>query len=207
MIAINQRAPEQPGRGDWQTEFLVMLPQIEARLRRAFAHWTPEAQEEAIQAGVAYCVQAYVRLHGQGRADNANPGALALFAARQFRAGRAVGMRANVHEPLSRYAQLRKQIKLETLDRRCAATGVWLEEFVEDRRASIPDCVAMRIDVPAWFRGLSRRMQRIARDLAIGRTTSEVAKKYRLTAGRISQVRRELHISWQRFHEAGSAAA
>jgi len=207
MIATKKKSRDQAKSGDWQTAFLVMLPEIEARLGHAFARWTPERRQEAVQAGVAHCVAAFARLYGQGRADSTNPRALVLFAARQFRAGRAVGLRLNVHDPLSRYAQLKKRTTLERLDRRCATTGVWLEEFVEDRRASIPDRVAMRIDVPAWFCGLSRRMQRIARDLAIGCTTAEVANKYRLSAGRISQVRRELHASWQRFHVTANVTA
>jgi hypothetical protein len=39
-------------------------------------------------------------------------------------------------------------------------------------------------------------MRRIAKDLAFGFTTSEVAKRHAVTAGRISQMRRALANSW-----------
>ena len=66
MIAIKKKSRDQAKSGDWQTAFLVMLPEIEARLGQAFARWTPERRQEAVQAGVAHCVEAYARLHDQG---------------------------------------------------------------------------------------------------------------------------------------------
>jgi hypothetical protein len=59
--------------------------------------------------------------------------------------------------------------------------------------------VAARLDFSDWFATLSRRMKEIAGDLARGFTTSEAARKYRVTAGRISQIRRELETSWNNF--------
>jgi len=55
------------------------------------------------------------------------------------------------------------------------------------------------MDVRAWFATLSRRTRQIAKDLAYGFSTSEVAKKHGVTAGRISQLRRELHDAWRVF--------
>ncbi len=46
---------------------------------------------------------------------------------------------------------------------------------------------------------LTKRMKEIARDLAFGFSTSEVAKKHGVTAGRISQMRRMLEESWLIF--------
>lgn len=42
-------------------------------------------------------------------------------------------------------------------------------------------------------------MKEIAKDLAFGCSTSEVAKKHGVTAGRISQLRRVLEESWVAF--------
>jgi DNA-binding NarL/FixJ family response regulator len=71
--------------------------------------------------------------------------------------------------------------------------------LVEDKRASVPDQVAAKMDVGAWFATLTKRMKQIARDLAFGFSTSEVARKYGVTAGRISQLRRALENSWAEF--------
>jgi DNA-binding NarL/FixJ family response regulator len=76
---------------------------------------------------------------------------------------------------------------------------------VEDHRTPVPDQVAFRIDFPAWLCALSRGRRRIAEALAVGHSTSQVARRLRVSPGRVNQVRRELHDSWQKYH-AGPAA-
>ena len=46
-------------------------------------------------------------------------------------------------------------------------------------------------------RKLPATKRRVARVLATGETTQATAKKFSLTAGRVSQLRRELQASWQ----------
>ena len=48
-------------------------------------------------------------------------------------------------------------------------------------------------------------MKQIAKDLAFGCSTSEVANKYGVTPGRISQLRRTLEESWVAF-QAGAGS-
>lgn len=185
-----------------KARFLTMLPQIEWQLSYAFRRLEPEARDEAMQDGVVNCYLAYVRLVNQGREHRAFPSALARFAVRQIRSGRKCGTRLNCRDPLSDYARKKHGHQIQRLDRFNRKREDWLEPLVEDRRASIPDQVIMLIDFPAWLATLKRRLRRIAKDLALGCRTSEVANKYRLTAGRISQIRRELYESWHRFHGA-----
>jgi hypothetical protein len=40
--------------------------------------------------------------------------------------------------------------------------------------------------------------------LAMGESTSGVARQFNLSSARISQLREELKTSWERFHERGS---
>jgi hypothetical protein len=107
----------------------------------------------------------------------------------------------NGKEPLSRYAQVGNGFQVEQRH------GNWIDLMVEDKRASVPDVVAARLDVGAWFATLSRRMKQIARDLAYGCSTSEVADKHGVTSGRISQLRRSLEQSWDAFHQEETPAA
>jgi hypothetical protein len=44
-------------------------------------------------------------------------------------------------------------------------------------------------------------------DLMVGERTADVARKYGLTPGRVSQKRREFMQGWQRFCEPPAAAA
>jgi hypothetical protein len=188
MIALNDK-PE----ACWQNSFLEILPEIKRRLRMAFCRLSPETREEAIAEGVVSCLLAYARLHEQGRTGSVTPSNLVWYAALQVKSGRPAAGSMNGTDPLSRYAQLENGIQVEQ--------GKWIDLLVEDKRASVPDQVAAKLDVGAWFGTLSRRMKQIARDLAFGFSTSEVARKYGVTAGRISQLRRVLESSWADFQK------
>jgi hypothetical protein len=193
MIAINNARKDHET--TWQLGFVTMLPEIKRRLRLAFRHLDAESREEAIAEAVVHSLLSYSRLHERGVAESATASTLAWYAALQVKRGRPAGSRMNSKEPLSRYAQLSNQIEIVQLH------GKWIDAMVEDKRASVPDQVAAKIDVAAWFATLSPRMKRIARDLAQGFTTSEVATKHGVTAGRISQLRRKLEASWAAFQQ------
>ena len=104
----------------------------------------------------------------------------------------------NGKEPLSRYAQISNDIEIETNN--------WIDSLVEDKRADVADQVAAKMDVSAWFATLTKRMKEIAKDLAFGCSTLEVAKKHGVTAGRISQLRRSLEESWSAFQQEAAPA-
>ena len=124
---------------------------------------------------------------------------LAWFAAKQVKQGRPAVGRLSSREPLSRYAQLGQGIHVERLHSYSKRHDQWIDVIVEDGRAPVADQVAARMDVRAWFATLSRRTRQIAKDLAYGCSTSEVAKKHGVTAGRVSQLRRELYDAWRVF--------
>jgi hypothetical protein len=174
----------------WQADFATMLPRIDRQLKKEFDCLDAAAKEEAIQEAIVHALVAYSRLAERGRAHVATATTLAHYAARQVRRGRpAVGC-MSCREPMSRYAQLRDNgIQRET----------WIDDLIQDKRAAIADVVATRLDCRAWLKTLPRRLKRLAHDLARGFTTSEVAQRHRVTAGRISQIRRELASSWARF--------
>jgi hypothetical protein len=195
MIAINNERNET----SWQTDFIVMLPEIEQKLRLAFCRLDRDAREDAIEEGVVHSLLAYVRLVEQGRAEVATPSSLAWYSSRHVKRGRPAGGRMNGKEPLSRYGQISNDIKVER------QASSWIDTAVEDKRASVVDQVAAKIDVSAWFATLTQRTKQIAKDLAFGCSTSEVARKYGLTAGRISQLRRLLEESWAAFQLEGAA--
>jgi hypothetical protein len=197
MIAINNE--RQDHQADWQSNFVTMLPEIQQRLRRAFRHLDPASREESIADGIVHCLLSFARLHDQGRTDAASASTLAWYAALAVKRGRPAGSCMNGKEPLSRYAQIGNGIQVEQ------GCGDWIDLLVEDKRAPVLDQVAARMDVRAWFATLTQRMRQIAKDLALGCSTSEVASKHGVTAGRISQLRRTLEESWAAFQ--GEAVA
>jgi hypothetical protein len=193
MIAFNNERID--NETTWQSTFVAMLPEIEQKLRLAFCRLDREAREDAIEEGVVHSLLAYVRLVKQGRAEVATPSSLAWYSSRHVKRGRPAAGRMNGKDPLSRYAQMGNgiQIKRHPVD--------WIDTLVEDKRAPVADQVAAKMDVSAWFASLTNRMKEIAKDLAFGYSTSEVAQKHGVTAGRISQLRRMLEQSWATFQQ------
>ena len=196
MIAFNKEGNETT----WQSNFLDMLPAIEQKLYLAFCRLDPEAREDAMEEGIVHSLLAYVRLHDQGRAEVTTASSLAWYSSRQVKRGRPAAGRMNAKEPLSRYGQISNDIEIER------QPGNWIDAIVADKRAAVPDQVAAKMDVGAWFATLTKRMKEIAKDLAFGCSTSEVARKHGVTAGRISQLRRVLEESWEAFQHEGMAA-
>jgi hypothetical protein len=207
MIAPVQRVRLMQAPPLWQQPFLSMIPKIRRYARRAFVGLDPEACEDAVEEVVANAAVAFARLVQLDKAEIGYPTALARYGVAQFHDGRRVGNRRRIGEVLSSYAQRRKGFAVERLDRFDRDEGEWKEAIVEDRRTPVPDQAAFRIDFPAWLASLAQRQRRIAQCLALGNATSQVALQFRVSPGRVSQLRRELCRSWQEFHGEMAAAA
>lgn len=192
MIAVAKRQRK----AVWHAGFLAMLPAIRRHLRVVFRSLDPEARAEAVQEGICNAMIAYLRLHERGELAKAYPSPLAKYAARQVWDGRKVGGKLNVKDVSSAYCQRLKHVVLERLDKWDREEG-WLEAIVEDRTATPADVARVRLDFAAWLKTLPRRDRKVALELARGDRTGEVARKYDLSEGRISQLRRELHLSWE----------
>ena len=184
----------------WHETFLSMLPAIANHARISFRHLPPEAREDAIQEVVCNACCAIARLAKLGKLDLAYPSVLARYAVAQVRDGRKVGCKLNIRDVLSPYCQAKKNVTVERLDRYDAEEDAWAEAVVEDTRtATVFEIVAFRCDFKEWLRGLKRRDRRIAQMLAVGNRTSDVAQRFDMSAGRVSQLRRELAESWREF--------
>ena len=190
------------------TVFLEMFPTLCKAIQRGFRRLHGERREEAIQEAVANAFVAFSRLVDLGRMHFAFPSVLARFAVAQVRDGRRVGGVLNVRDVSSEYAQQRKQHSLQRLDLFNRHAAQWCEVIVEDYQTPIPDQVCFRIDFPEWLSRLRSRDRRVAEALADGDSTGEIARRFGISAARVSQLRRELHASWEKFHaeEHGAAA-
>ena len=198
MIATSKPAPR-PLTAQEQRQFAEMMPSIRDQARFAFRQLQAEAKEEAVQEVVCSACVAFGRLVAQGRGDVATPTSLAQYAIRHVRSGRRVGCSMNVRDIGSEYCRMRKSLKLKRLDKFDGKRGRWQEVLIEDRHAG-PDAVAAaRIDVADWLGRLQKRDRRIAKALAVGEGTRDVARRFGLSNGRISQLRRVLHQSWAAF--------
>jgi hypothetical protein len=184
----------------WHQGFLAMLPAIRLHARIAFRDLDPEAREEAVQEAVCNALAAYVGLFRRGKVALAYPSVLARYAVAQARDGRKVGGHLNCKDVSSEYCQRQKRVVVERLDKFDKEDDQWLEAVVEDHRTPVAEQVVFRCDFPAWLASLPRRNRRIAQALSIGHTTGDVAQRFHVSAGRISQLRQELYRLWNQFH-------
>ena len=190
----------------WQDAFMEMVPAIEIHARISFKHLGAEAREEAIQEVVCNACCAYARLVELKKTDLAYPSALARFGVAQTKDGRKVGGTRNCGDVLSGYCQQKKKVLVDRLDQFDSEDEAWEEILVEDRHAGPAETAITRIDFATWLQHLPHRLRKIAMFLANGETTTTAAKKFRLSRGRISQIRKELFIAWRNFHADGLAS-
>jgi hypothetical protein len=183
----------------WHEVFLRLLPAIRQHARISFRHLTPERREDCIEEAICNACCAVARLAELNKLDLAYAGPLARYGVAQVRDGRKVGCRLNIKDVLSPYCQKRKEIIVERLDKFDDEENQWMEAVVEDLHTPVFDQVQFRCDFPAWLGTLRRRDRRIAETLAVGNRTQDVARKFKVSEGRISQLRRELAESWAQF--------
>jgi hypothetical protein len=192
-------SPAPAPRRRWHRQFLALLPQIVQHAKFAFRHLRGEARQDAIQETIANALVAFVALVRRGKMSIAYPTVLARYAVAQIKDGRRVGNALNCHEVLSPYAQRLKHFQVDRLDHFDPEDQKWCEVLVEDRHAGPDEIARTRIDFSDWLDSLKRRDRRVAEFLANGETTTAAARKFRVSAGRISQLRRELAANYRAF--------
>ena len=184
--------------------FEQMLPTIERYARNAFRRFRREQRDDLVAEVVANAFVAFRRLVERNKGDLAYPTVLARFAVKQVRSGRKVGTKLNILDVTSHYAQRQKGIRVQSLHDAWQHNGSWQDVLVDDDTATPADIAAARIDYANWLKTLSTRNRTVATILASGESTRTAAKKFSVSSGRISQLRRELEQSWLSFQ--GEAA-
>jgi hypothetical protein len=180
-------------------DFVLLIPLIRDHARFSFRKKRPEEKAELVEECLANAFRTFARLQELGKEDLIYPTVLAKFAVKQVRDGRRVGTPLNSNDVLSRYAQLRKNIKIQSLEYYDHEEEAWREAVIEDQATPVPEQVAFRVDFPAWLERYQRPQRRIAAALALGYTTTEAAKSFKVSAGRISQLRRDFERSWEAY--------
>lgn len=206
MIAFAKPTTQTKTALEWQERFLEILPTIRRQARVAFRNEPPERRQDLVAEVTANSWVSFVRLMERGLESIVYATPLARYAIRQVRSGRKTGSRLNVRDVSSEYAQRSRGFHVERLDRYDRDSQEWEELIVEDRKAGPAETAACRIDFHDWLASLPRKLRRIAETLANGETTKTAARRFRLSPGRISQIRRQLKEDWEAFHGEKDAA-
>ncbi len=192
---------------DWQSEFLRLLPRIKRYAQFALRCLQGEAHEEALSEVIAQCLCAYRRLFERNQRERAYASVLVRYAVAMYYRGRRVGTADCSHDLYATQARQAAGFELRSLGTPLEQRRAWMECLTDNRRTPVPDQVHFRIEFPRWLRMQTPRNRQIAERLAMGHSTAAVARRYKVSAGRISQIRRELHESWQAFTAERQPAA
>lgn len=206
VVGISDRLEAPPA---WQQEFMThVLPAIQAIARVRFSSLPSVEQEEALAEVTATAILTFVRLLRRGKDPAVFVGRLAKFAVLRVLTGRLAGSPDNSLDAMSRLARQRHGHQLEGLDTESRLDGAdWESALVENSRITPADLAASRIDFREWLRRMKHRRRQIAETLAAGYRTEEVAELFRLSPGRVSQLRREFETSWRQFQREPSRTA
>jgi len=198
-VAISSSA--RPDTRQLQANFEALLPRLQGYVRCFFRHLKcTDRKQEALAEATALCWRWYVRLIQKGKDPARFVSILANFAARAVHSGRRLCGQERAQDVLSPRAQQRHDFTTTSLPQGSSLHGnPWDEALHDNMRSAVVDQVCFRLDFPSWRLSRSLRDRDLIDDLMRGEKTMLVARRYGLTAGRISQLRREFHQDWERF--------
>jgi hypothetical protein len=205
MIAFIKSPKKSQGVG-WQAGFLSMLPRIKRYAHRAFCDMRGEAKDDAVCEIIASCLCAYRRLHERNELHRAFASTLVRYAVKVYYRGRRVGTSQCSRDVYARAAQPGNTFEKQSIGISRGQRAAWMESLTDDHSTPIPEQVHFRIEFPRWLEIQTPRNRRIAETLSVGYTTAEVANKFQISPGRVSQLRKHFCESWQAFTDESAYA-
>ena len=196
-----------------QAKFESLLPKITICVRKACRDiWCAESRAAFIAEAVALCWKWFRNAVAKGKDAASFVTAMAKFAARAVRYGRTVCGQQPARDVMSVTARIRHGVIVERFGSgrihrqllRGVMGGQHQQEAFEDALTEntvtpMPEQVVFRIDWPRFVAAQSPRDRRMMAFLAAGNSNNDAAKKFGLTPGRVSQLRRSWSEAWQTF--------
>ena len=191
----------------WQTEFVAhVAPVVDRWARARFKNYRREKRAELVQNSICLAFQYYASLAKRGRTQLVSASALARRAVQHTKAGRRFGSSQAKRDALAHLGTNEEVRKLA--DNAFSTIGQnvhWSSAIIDPKYANPSDLATVRIDATTWIDSMSPKLRAIAKALASGEATMDVAERFGLSWGRISQLRRELVTSWERFQSQAIA--
>jgi hypothetical protein len=184
-------------RSGWQSHLLTIMPAIQKQLSFAFRKMSRIDREEASQEAVAEACRSLQDLARRGKLHVAYATTIACYAVRHVRGGRHVGAAQDrAQDVLSPCARHRGRVRVCRIDESGTGGAEWRRLLIADRKTDIPSLTAFKIDFGAWLGSFTERDRRIITALGDGDRPSAVAKRFNVSPGRITQLRRRFEASW-----------
>ena len=184
--------------------FLSILPRIEGIAFVAYRDFPRDDREDAIAEVVAHAWRAFCGLVRRGKDPLQFPTVLAKYSVLSVRSGKLIGRRCNRRDVCSPFRKKGRDeiVSIESPSR--PGEPAWKEMLIETRQSTPADIAGARIDIAGWLKRLNRRNRRIAEKLAAGNRPLDVARRFKISPARISQIRTEFRRSWAAMHGDGS---
>ena len=201
-----------PSPDSLQARFEALLPRIERHGQVYFRYVKcPVRKADFIAEMVGLAWKWFVRLAERGKDATQFASVLASYAARAVKCGRRVCRQESANDALNPQAQQRHSFRVESLPTSTATPHEHLysspngqrslddfeERLQDNRQTPVPDQVAFRIDFPLFLKSLSRRDRKLARFLALGHPAKQAAAKFKLSPGRVTQLRQQWCREWR----------
>jgi len=197
------RTPAVPGitLKHWQVAFLNLLPVIQSIARRHFRHVRcPYTKHDHLAEATALAWSWYLRLVRKGRDPSQFVVTFSQLVARAVYSGRRLCGQERARDALSPVCQRRRGFVVAPLPDGTAMVGnVFDDALADNTRTPVPDQVQFRLDFPRWRKSLGRGRRALVDAMAAGHRTTDLAAMFKISLGRVSQVRRELCESWRTF--------
>jgi hypothetical protein len=188
--------------------FLAHLPRFLAHARFAFRRvGCPEARADRVAETLALAWRHFAALSRRGKRPEEFVTTLALRCSQAVKAGRKLVGCEGGKDVLSPVAQVRHGFAVVRLPDRDLALECHplpdelAEALTDNTRSAVPEQVAFRVDFPRWRSSLRRRDRKILDALAGGERPTDVAHRFALSKGRVSQLRREFEWGWREFQQ------
>src|SRR5262245_59440450 len=141
-------------------------------------------------------------------------GALARYAARAVRCGKRLTGQEKAKDVLSSLAQRRHGFTVASLPASTCQSfekvystvrgqedmDGWEERLHDNTVTPVPDQVSFRLAYPQFVRSLGRRDRRMAHFLSLGNSAKEAARKFKVSPGRVTQLRQGWCRAWYALH-------
>jgi hypothetical protein len=185
--------------------FVAVLPRIVRHARVVFRFvkcW--HTKEDKVQEVRSLCWKWVCALNKVGKAWWQFVSQLAAYACRQVKSGRKVTGNISAKDVMNEITQTRKGFYVGKLpDFSTESANPLSDALTDNTQTPVDEQVAFRLDFPEWRGSYDNRRRRIIDALALGHRTKDVAQKFGMSQGRVSQLRREFMQDWQHFTAAG----
>ncbi len=184
------------------SRYNAVLPRI-VQHARVYFRWIKcwHTKEDKIQEVRSLCWKWIEQLHKAGKEWWLFVSRLADYACRQVKSGRKVTGMISAKDVMNEITQTRKGFYVGKLpDYSTESTNPLAEALTDNTVSEVPDQVAFRIDFPEYQDTFSDRDRQLMDDMLLGHRTKDLARKHRMSEGRVSQLRRQFHEGWGRFH-------